>query len=237
MIREIYQEPLIKINNEKKQVEIILSEKLNENINQISTKNIILLSKKEVKKILKNQENKNTNQDTQKMDNKKEITNEEKKQKNDIDVDDLEINIQKKYNSIILFLQDMDKFKLSYVDIIINNIFYIDKEIEKLKTLGNKYENISNYIKMYLNMSNILHMFFQTKYNQKKDLQNHYKIINKKFSLQYKKLNNIKLKINIDNHKYELDTYSYFYQDVNICKLNDNDKFLFKDYVNLLNIY
>tara|TARA_B100001175_G_C19002906_1_gene399805 strand:- start:258 stop:536 length:279 start_codon:yes stop_codon:yes gene_type:complete len=91
-------------------------------------------------------------------------------------------------------------------------------------------------MKMYLNMSYIINIFLKTKYIYKDNLKNSYKIMKKRYNSLYKNINNIKYQEKINNYKYELESYSYFKDDINICKLKDNDVNEFKKYINLLEI-
>ena len=211
MIHNTYEEPIVKIDNDKKEVKIILHEKLEE----ISTENIICLTEKEVNKILNNNKNKN--------------------------LDSILNKIKLNYNNNLLKLKNLDTFKLSNIFTIVNDFIDIDEKlidckIEDNNFKSNELDNIINRMKMYLNMSYIINIFSKTKYIYKDNLKNSYKIMKRRYNSLYKNINSIKFEEKINNYKYELESYSYFKDDINICKLKDKDVNKFKKYINLLEI-
>jgi len=212
MIYENYQEPIIQINNEKKEIKIILTEKIN---NKLSNKNITLLTKEEVNKILHNDKIKNT----------WTLLN----------------TIQEKYNNNINKLRNLKTFKLSIISNIINDFRQIDNKIKnfEIKTFNYKsknLDNIVNQVKLYLNMYFIISIFQNTKYENVEDLNIIHQDIYSHYYVLYNKIDSIKYKDIINDYKNEMESSIYLKNNINICKLKDKDMKKFEKYVRLLEI-
>ena len=212
MIYENYQEPIIQINNEKKEIKIILTEKMN---NKVSNKNITLLTKEEVNKILHNDKIKNT----------WTLLN----------------TIQEKYNNNINKLRNLKTFKLSIISTIINDFREIDNKIKnfEIKTFNYKsknLDNIVNQVKLYLNMYFIISIFQNTKYENVEDLNIINQDIYSHYYVLYNKIDSIKYKDIINNYKNEMESSIYLKNNINICKLKDKNMKKFEKYVRLLEI-
>ena len=212
MIYENYQEPIIQINNQKKEIKIILTEKIN---HKLSNKNITLLTEEEVNKILHNDKIKNT----------WTLLN----------------TIQEKYNNNINKLRNLKTFKLSIISTIINDFREIDNKIKnfEIKTFNYKsknLDNIVNQVKLYLNMYFIISIFQNTKYENIEELNIIHQDIYSYYYVLYNKIDSIKYKDIINDYKNEMESSIYLKNNINICKLKHKNMKKFEKYVRLLEI-
>tara|TARA_B110000483_G_scaffold95495_1_gene117371 strand:- start:9203 stop:9844 length:642 start_codon:yes stop_codon:yes gene_type:complete len=213
MIHETYQEPIIQINNNKKEIKIILTEKTD---NIISNKNITLLTKDEVDKILYSNKIKGAHS--------------------------LFNSIHEKYNNNIDILKNLRTFRLSNITNIINDFREIDKNIEKYELKEYNYksknlDNIVNQVKLYLNMYFILFIFQNTKYENIEEVNEIHQLMYNKFYILYNKIDSIKHKDKINEYKNEIESSFYLKYNINICKLKEKEIKKFEKYVQKLELF
>ena len=213
MIHETYQEPIIQINNNKKEIKIILTEKTD---NIISNKNITLLTKDEVDKILYSNKIKGAHS--------------------------LFNSIHEKYNNNIDILKNLRTFRLSNITNIINDFREIDKNIEKCELneynyKSKKLDNIVNQVKLYLNMYFILFIFQNTKYENIEEVNEIHQLMYNKFYILYNKIDSIKHKDKINEYKNEIESSFYLKYNINIFKLKKKDIKKFEKYVRKLELF